>query len=161
ISDDTRLLAQAAGQEDAWRRITPWAFPEPVAPPVGARWHGVTLRLEELARAVRVLAKPDRFLLVEGVGGLLCPLTDHETVADLVRELGLPLVLVTRRSLGTLNHTLLTLEAARTRGLHMAGIVVNEAAPGAGPAWQTNIAELQQRVDVPVLAVVPFQAEVN
>jgi dethiobiotin synthetase len=114
-----------------------------------------------MAGAVRALARPGRAVLVEGVGGLLCPLTEHETVADLAWELGLPLVLVTRRNLGTLNHTLLTLEAARTRGLHMAGIVVNEATQGAGPAWETNVTELQQRVGVPVLAVVPFQAEVN
>jgi dethiobiotin synthetase len=161
ISDDTRLLAEAAGQPGAWRRITPWAFPEPVAPPVAARWHGVTLTVDALARAVRAWAKPGGVVLVEGVGGLLCPLTDLETVADLAVDLRLPLVVVARRGLGTLNHTLLTLEAARTRGLCVAGIVVNETVKETGPAWETNVAELQRRVQVPVLAVVPFQAEGN
>ena len=158
ISEDTRLLAEAAGRPGQWRRITPWAFPEAVAPPVAARWHGVTLTLDEMAAAVRALWQAGSAVLVEGVGGLLCPLTERGTVADLAAALRLPLVVVTRRGLGTLNHTLLTLEAARTRGLRIAGIVVNETARETGPACETNIAELLRLVDVPMLAAVPFQA---
>jgi dethiobiotin synthetase len=98
-------------------------------------------------------------LLVEGVGGLLCPLTESETVADLVRELALPLVIVARRSLGTLNHTLLTVEAARIRKLTVVGVVISETAPPAGLAEQTNVEELRRRLDVPLLGVVPYSDE--
>ena len=97
-------------------------------------------------------------MLVEGVGGLLCPLTEKETVADLAVALGLPLILVVRRALGTLNHTLLTLEAARQRGLVVAGIVVNETQRPESLAEETNVEELSRRIDVPLLAVVPYQA---
>ncbi len=101
---------------------------------------------------------PDIFLLVEGVGGLLCPLTERETVADLWPALlALPLVVIARRSLGTLNHTLLTLEVIRQRGLCVAGVVVNETAPVQGVAEETNVTELGKRLTVPILAVVPFQ----
>jgi dethiobiotin synthetase len=93
-------------------------------------------------------------LLVEGVGGLLCPLTDDATVADLAAALGLPLVVVARRSLGTLNHTLMTLEVARHRGLKVVGVVVSETEPLAGVAAITAVDEMRRR-GVPVLAVIP------
>ena len=104
---------------------------------------------------MRRQARPEAVLLVEGVGGLLCPLTEGETVADLARLLALPLVIVARRALGTLNHTLLTVEVARGRGLAVAGVVVSETTPPCGPAEESNVEELRQRLDVPLLAVAP------
>jgi dethiobiotin synthetase len=157
VSDDTRCLAEAVGELDRFDEITPWVFAAPVAPPVAARQVGVRLSLEAIAAAVRRRQPEHGRVLVEGVGGLLCPLTENETVADLAVELGLPLVVVARRSLGTLNHTLLTVEAARRRGLVIAGVIVNETTRPAGLAEATNIAELARRIDVPILAVVPYQ----
>jgi len=157
VSEDTLRLARAANVTDNLDVVTPWAFPEPVAPSVAAELAGMNLNLECLAEAVRAQQRPGSMMLVEGVGGLLCPLTERETVADLVGLLGLPLVVVTRRGLGTLNHTLLTLEAARRRGLPVAGIVVNETMPSHGLADETNVRELQRRIEVPLLAVVPYQ----
>jgi dethiobiotin synthetase len=156
LADDTAALAEAAGVAGDWERVTPWAFPDPVAPPLAARRRGVSLALPEIVAAVRSRARPGAALLVEGVGGLLCPLTEGETVADLTRALALPLVVVARRSLSTLNHTLLTLEAARGRGLAVAGVVVSETVPPEGLADETNVDELR-RLGVPVLAVVPHQ----
>lgn len=156
LSEDTLQLAEAVGQADDWDQVTPWVFPDPVAPPLAARRQGVTLHLETMAAAVRRRYQPGSVLLVEGVGGLLCPLTEQATVADLALALGLPLLIVTRRSLGTLNHTLLTLEAARHRGLAVVGVVVNETSPPSGLADETNVEELQRR-GVPVLAVVPHR----
>ncbi len=157
VSEDTIRLADAAGLgPDAWEQVTPWTFADPVAPPVAARRQGVGLSLEQLIDAVYGTVRPGEVLLVEGVGGLLCPLTENDTVADLAAALGLPLVVVARRSLGTLNHTLLTLEAARARRLPVAGVVVSETAPPDGPADATNVDELR-RLGVPVLAVAPYR----
>jgi dethiobiotin synthetase len=156
LSEDTALLAEAAGMGDNWEAVTPFAFPDPVAPPLAARRRGVALELAEIAAEVRRRRRPGAALLVEGVGGLLCPLTETATVADLAGELALPLVVVARRSLGTLNHTLLTLEAARARGLAVAGVVVSETVPPEGLADETNVDELR-RLGVPVLAVVPHR----
>ena len=158
VSDDTRILAEAADDPD-YAAITPWVFPAPAAPPVAARLAGAVLRLEELTNAVRRRAESGTLVLVEGIGGLLCPLTERETVADWAAELGLPLVVVARRSLGTLNHTLLTLEVAHSRRLPVAGVVVSETAPVSGAAEETNVEELRRRIGVPLLAVFPHQAD--
>ncbi len=158
LSDDTRTLAEAADDPDH-DAITPWVFRTPAAPPVAARLAGVVLRLPDLADAVRRRAAPGAVVLVEGVGGLLCPLTERETVADLAAELGLPLVVVARRSLGTLNHTLLTLEVAHARRLPIAGVVVTETAPVSGPAEETNVEELRRRIRTPLLAVLSYRPD--
>jgi dethiobiotin synthetase len=155
VSEDTRLLAEAAGTDD-YRAVTPWTFAEPAAPPVAARCQKASLRLDDLVAAVRRQGEP---VVVEGVGGLLCPLTETETVADLAARLRQPLVIVTRRSLGTLNHTLLTVEAAQRRGLTIAGLVVNATQPVRTIADETNVAELGSRVRLPILAVVPYYEE--
>jgi dethiobiotin synthetase len=159
VSEDTQKLAAASGLQEDWEAITPWSFPEPVAPPVAARRHGIHLTLLEIVRAIRQQSRPDAVLLVEGIGGLLCPLTETETVADLAGVLDLPLVIVTRRSLGTLNHTLLTLEAAKLRGLSVAGVVINETEPSSDLAAQTNPEELRHWIDVPILGLVSFGAD--
>lgn len=155
-SDDTRLLAEAADDPDL-HAITPYTFAVPAAPPVAARLAGTTLRLEDLVAAVRRRAADGNAVLVEGVGGLLCPLTERETVADLAVELALPLIVVARRSLGTLNHTLLTVEAAQRRGLRMAGVIVTATTPVMGVAEETAIEELRQWLNVPLLAALPHQ----
>jgi dethiobiotin synthetase len=159
VSEDTVRLAEAAGIPDDLDSVTPWTFADPVAPPVAARRQEIVLTLQELAEAVRRCDQPGAAILVEGVGGLLCPLTEQETVADLAVLLGLPLVVVARRSLGTLNHTLLTLEAAERRRLRVAGVVVCETTPPETLAELTNVEELRRRIRVPLLAVVPHCAD--
>jgi dethiobiotin synthetase len=155
-SEDTRLLAEAADDSDL-HAITPYTFPVPAAPPVAARLAGTSLRLEDLAAVVHRRAAGDNAVLVEGVGGFLCPLTECETVADLASLLALPLIVVARRSLGTLNHTLLTVEAVQRRGLHVAGVVVTATTPVTGLAEETVLEELRQRLDVPILVDLPHQ----
>lgn len=154
LSDDTRRLAEVTGQ--LVEEITPFVFPEPASPAIAAKQAGKILTLSDLTGAVRNAMHGD-ILLVEGVGGLLCPLTESETVAELASALAIPLVIVVRRSLGTLNQTLLTVEAAERRGLRVAGIVVSETNPVSGLAEETNVEELRRRLRVPILAVLPYE----
>jgi dethiobiotin synthetase len=158
VCEDATLLAQAAGETDV-QAIAPWMFPEPAAPSVASRLAGVKLRISSLAEAVFKRKSGVEAVLVEGVGGLLCPLTEKETVADLAAVLGLPLIVVARRSLGTLNHTLLTLEIARHRSLNVVGVVVTETKPAHGLAEETNVEELKRHLNVPLLAVLPYQPD--
>jgi dethiobiotin synthase len=133
-------------------RILPEAYvlPEPIAPHEAARRAGIAIDLAKL-----VPPACDRPLVVEGAGGLMVPLNESAFVIDLARELELPVVLVTRSTLGTINHTLLSLEAIRRRGLPLAGVVVN------GPETPHNRAAIERYGQVEIIAEIPWLDQVT
>lgn len=118
---------------------TLYALREPVSPHRAARMEGVEICLDRIQ-----LPQSDRIVIVEGAGGLLVPLNDRETIADLAYKLNLPLVLVVNHYLGSLNHTLLSLEYIRSRKLPFAGIIFN----GQPDAESERIIGLLGRADV-------------
>jgi dethiobiotin synthetase len=121
---DHELLAAAAGV--APHAVAPHVFGPPVSPHLAAELAGTALDLDALVLAAGAAAAEAgaQVLIAEGVGGLLVPLTARDTVRDLAVALELPLVVVARPGLGTISHTLLTLEAARAAGLTVAGVVM-------------------------------------
>lgn len=125
LGEDGELLRWAAGCEAPIDLIGPCRLVEPLAPSLAAQLAGSPVDIDGLvAAAGEMLARYD-FVIVEGAGGLMVPLLDRFMVGDLARRIGLPLLTVCRAGLGTLNHTLLTLQAARAWGLQPAGLVVN------------------------------------
>jgi dethiobiotin synthetase len=162
VWDDLQELSSALNHEFPRNRICPQTFTAPLAPPVAARLEDRTVDRDLLRSGAYWWSGRVDFLLVEGVGGLLCPLTNDEMVADLACDLGFPLIIVARLGLGTINHTLLTIEAAHRRGLVVAGIVLSEVEPADGDlAAQTNPAELSRRCQVPILGIVRHQADIE
>ena len=157
---DVDALCAAIGGGFPPERICPQRFAAPLAPPVAARLEERTVDARLLRTGADWWRGRVDLLLCEGVGGLLCPLTASETVADLASDLGFPLIVVARLGLGTINHTLLTVEAARQRGLPVAGIVLNQTTPGDDLSSETNATEIATRVDVPVLGVVQHDQHV-
>ncbi|HEV3165501.1 MAG TPA: dethiobiotin synthase [Isosphaeraceae bacterium] len=157
-SADAAVLIEAIGGGVEMERVTPIVYEAPLAPPIAARLGGVPLAEERvrqaMAQAMSWWSERAEVLVLEGIGGLLCPLAENMTVADLAVAVDFPLVIVAGRRLGTLNHTLLTVEAARGRGLRVAGIVLNAAEPTADPIAETTAAEeLARRLEgVPILA---------
>lgn len=133
-----------------------YAFAAPVAPLVAARAEGKVVELEPIVARGRELAGRHELLLVEGAGGLLAPLSEELDVAGLAAALRLPLLIVARAGLGTVNHTLLTIEAARARGLEIAGIVLNGEADA---STAENAGMIEERSGVRVLAKVPWLAD--
>ncbi len=95
----------------------------PVSPHLAARLSGVTVGIAQLTEIAAVQPAADR-LIVEGAGGVLVPLNGEDLMVDLMVHLGLPVVVVARSTLGTINHTLLTLEALRGRSLDVAGVIM-------------------------------------
>jgi dethiobiotin synthetase len=151
---DVEALSQATGRAHAHERICPQQFRAPVAPPVAARLEGRKVDKALLRAGARWWQGRVELLVVEGVGGLLCPLSDSETVADLAEELQLPLLIVVRLGLGSINHALLTVEAARSRQLSIAGIVLNEVQrPEDAADEREEPAEISKRCGVPILGV--------
>ncbi len=125
VSSDAEFLAACAEADYGLHTISPCCYSTPVAPLVAVRHEHRPIDFHEISRAYQYLIENTDFVIVEGIGGLLVPLTQRYSVADLAAEFGLPLVIVGRSALGTINHTLLTLEAARARNLDVAGIVLN------------------------------------
>jgi len=125
VSEDAIRLARAAAVDDPWPLVNPVCFKEPLAPWTAARREQRPIRLEVVLKAFRTLSARHEYLIVEGIGGLLVPLTARATVADLAGRLGLPLLLIARPGLGTLNHTLLSLECLARSRLPCHGVVIN------------------------------------
>ena len=153
---DAMLLKRWTGVAEAAEEIAPWSFAEPLAPLIAARLAGRSLELSEVAERVRGLAARYEVLIVEGAGGLMVPVGETWTVADLATELAFPLVVVARPGLGTVNHTVLTVLAARLTGLEVAGIVLNGHGPHVDASSLTNAALIEQLADVLVLGRTPW-----
>jgi dethiobiotin synthetase len=150
---DAMLLREAADVDDEPHEICPFAFEAPLAPLVASRLEGRAVDSAAVLDSVAELGRRHELLLVEGAGGLLVPVGEDWTIADLAGWLGLPLVVVARAGLGTVNHTLLTLEAARSRGLEVAAVVLNGRSRGTDASADTNPALVERFGDVPVLDV--------
>ncbi len=154
---DIEQLSAATGGQFSDELICPQRFSAALAPPVAAEREGRTVDSQLLRTGANQWVSQVDLLLVEGVGGLLCPMTEDETIADLALDLGFPLLVVSRLGLGTINHTLLTIEVARTKGLHVCGIICNEVQQSEeDAALASDRDEIARRSPVPVLGVVRF-----
>lgn len=154
VWDDVESLSAAVDHQFPRERVCPQTFSAPLAPPVAARLEAGKVNAQLLRDGALWWQERVDVLVVEGAGGLLSPLSDVDLVADVAGDLGWPLLVVARAGLGTINHTLLTLEAAEHRGLPVAGIVLNDADGADDPSKSTNPAELAKHTHIPILAVV-------
>lgn len=125
LGPDAALLQWAAECEDDPALISPYRLRAPLAPAQAADVEGVRIDLSRIDEAVLALTQSHEFLIVEGAGGLMAPVAGGFLIADLARRLGLPLLVVGRPGLGTINHTLLTIHAARTLEIPLAGFIIN------------------------------------
>ncbi|MCX7719042.1 MAG: dethiobiotin synthase [Candidatus Sumerlaeaceae bacterium] len=128
---DAELLATAAQSGDPLDLVCPQRFRPPLAPLTAARLDGRHVNVEAIANAASALAQRHRWLIVEGVGGAAVPITADLLVSDLAARLGLPALIVARTALGTVNHTVLTVEHLRERKVQVAGVVFVRGADGA------------------------------
>ena len=121
---DHELLRRAAGSSQTDDEIAPYRYGPPVSPHLGAELAAEPIDPERLRRAAREAAAGADLLVAEGVGGLLVPLTSEYLVRDLACDLGLPVAVAAPPGLGTINHTLLTLQSLRAAGLEVAMVVL-------------------------------------
>ena len=126
-NSDTALLLRAVGDpvnEETIAAISPWRFAAPLAPNMAARLEGRTIDFDAVVSWCKVRGGP---ILIEGVGGVMSPITDTKTGLDWIVGLACPVLLVGGSYLGAISHTLTAMAAMRARGLRVAGIVVNES----------------------------------
>jgi dethiobiotin synthetase len=134
--------------ERVWPEV--YLLPEPIAPHEAARRAGITLDMAKLR-----MPEHQGLIVVEGAGGLMVPITDKAYMIDLAAQLDLPIILVARSTLGTINHTLLSIEAIRGRGLPLAGVVIN------GPETPHNRAAIERYGQIEIIAEIPWLETIN
>lgn len=137
LGPDAELLRWASGSQDAPADISPYRFKAPLAPAVASNKEQVRINYTDLISQSKQLIDRHEFTIVEGAGGLMVPLAGGILMADLARELELPLLVITRPNLGTINHTLLTLFTARAMELPVAGYIINRMPEVQGLAEET------------------------
>lgn len=162
VSEDAVFLKHAAQVKDSLELINPICLHEPLAPSVASELEGLPIDLERVDIAFNQLRRKHEFMIVEGVGGLAVPIQDDALVAHLAARFELPLIIVARPTLGTINHTLLTVEFARSFNLEIHGIVLNGLRQHmAGLAENTNSDEISRLTNLPILGVVPFDGRLG
>ena len=156
VSEDAEFLAHCADSPHPLDIIAPQRFAEPLAPAIAAERLGVALDWDAIQRSINIIARDSDVLLVEGVGGIMVPMDAKHTMLDVAQWLKLPALVVARPNLGTINHTLLTVNALRDAMVKVPGVVINRyPAEMPGVAEETNPRAIEKWGKVPVLCVVP------
>ncbi len=162
VSEDAEFLAHCAEARETLETITPVRYAGELAPMAAARREHRPIDWSAIDESFKRIREANDWPIVEGIGGLLVPIDERNSVADLARRFDLPLVIVARPGLGTLNHTLLTVEAARSRGLAIATIVINGYEPNTGTlAEETNPVTLSELTGLRIPLIVPHDPAVN
>ena len=153
--DDARFLIRAAGVKDNLFLVNPYCLGTPVVPAVAAEIEGVKIDIRKIKNAYEELSKRHDILIVEGVGGLLVPIYKNYLVTDLINELKLPVIIVAKPGLGTINHTLLTIRQAKVSRIKVLGVIIsNYDDANAGIAEMTAPEVIERIGKVPVLGIV-------
>jgi len=158
IPRDAEALIRAAAVRDSLSLVNPYRFQAPVAPSVAAEIDRKTIDPGKILQSFKTLSQKHRFMIVEGAGGIMVPLAKGYLFLDLAEAMDLPVVIVARPGLGTINHTLLTIEALRGRGIAISGIVINDGQGGRkGLAEVTSPAVIQNLSGVPIIGTIPYR----
>src|SRR5208283_50753 len=169
IARDGMFLRKIAGMGEPAGIVAPVRFSRPLAPMIAAELEGKSVDLEAVMHAYSILAAKYDFLVVEGAGGIMVPIRESGGsmstglspsaffMSDLIKLFDIPLVIVARAGLGTINHTLLTVMYALREGIEVRGVIINNSGPaGDTIAERTNPEVLRKICPVPILATVPF-----
>jgi dethiobiotin synthetase len=157
IPTDGMFLREIAGINDSIDLVTPIRFQNPLAPFPASEIEDVPVDIEKIGKAYSELSKKYDAVVVEGIGGLLVPIKRDYFVLDLARDFGLPVIVVSRPGLGTINHTLLTVNYAIRGGLTVSGIIINYSQPPEGTlAEETNPEVIRQISTVSLLGIFPY-----
>lgn len=154
---DGSLLKSMAQMEESLNLITPYCYESPLAPLVASEIEKRGVEIQRIKNCYRRLSERYEVMIVEGIGGLLVPIRRDYFVSDLIKELGLPILIVAKAGLGTINHTLLTLNYAISKGLDVTGIIINFNIPPEGSlAENTNPQVIQALTGIPLIGVFPY-----
>ncbi|WP_456401072.1 dethiobiotin synthase [Persephonella sp.] len=155
LCPDALLLSKITGQH--YDEVVMYRFKEAVAPFVAEREEGTLIKIDLIKEKIKHLQEMYEYLIIEGAGGVAVPITYHNekiyTYLDLISEMGLDSIVVARASLGTINHTYLTVEAMKKSNINVKGIILNERSESPSLAERTNPKIIEHMTGVKVISV--------
>lgn len=154
LNEDVETLRVASSLSSHEPSLCPYVLDQPAAPHLVAARLGINLEMGVMMQAFSNIQNQADCVVVEGAGGFLIPLNDHEDLSALAKEIHLPIILVVGMKLGCLNHALLTYEAIKARNLNVAGWVGNTLSTEMS-FLQENLQTLQSRIAAPFLGLIP------
>jgi dethiobiotin synthetase len=156
-SQDTAILAKASGVNDPDSSLNPFFYSIGASPLVASELkYGAPVDIKTAVRQLKKLGRKHEFLIAEGIGGIMVPLTENESIAGFIKQVDLPVVIVTTAKLGTLNHTLLTVMACKKFGLKIAGIILNKMPKKPNIVEKKSAEVIERLTNFKVLAVIPL-----
>ncbi len=160
--DDAKSLKEFLQSTDPLEEINPYLAKEPCSPHIAFARERIQVHKDKIISIFQKLRRRHDVLLVEGAGGLMVPIREDYLVADLVKDLGLELVIVSRLGLGTINHTLLTIDKAQEMGITVCGVLFSETHKKTGGVPEkTNPAAIKQLSKVDGLGIILFLDEIS
>ncbi len=158
LSPDVEFISKMVGWQENYSLVTPYCFGPPLAPIAAAEIENVVIDRFKILESYELLKKRYYPLVVEGIGGLMVPIYPGYLVIDLIVELELPLIVVARSGLGTINHSLLTIEMAKRAGLDVIGFFTNNTAPPSpdDPSMANNAKIISEWSGCPFLGEIPY-----
>jgi len=155
-SSDVSMLYRAVKVNDSEDDINPIFMPSPISPYDASKVLDLKFDKKIIFEKFAKLQSRHDMMLVEGIGGILTPLSRNYFVADMIKEMGLETIIVTRAALGTLNHTMMTVNTCRDRNIPITGIIVNNYDENGGLAEKNAPTTLHEITGIPILGVLPF-----
>ncbi len=157
VPSDGMFLRQTAHMDEPITLVTPCCFESPLAPLAASEIDMKEVDLAEIRRAFKELSAKYSAMIVEGLGGLMVPIKKDHYLVNMASEFGLPLILVARPGLGTINHIMLSVDCALKEGREVAGLIINYSTPpDGGLAEKTNPGLLARICPIPVISVFPY-----
>ncbi len=156
LENDAYTLIKNLKINDPIELINPISLKYPLAPYPAAKKERKKIDLKKILKAYQSLSARQESVLVEGIGGVAVPITAHYAVIDLIRDMGIPAIIVSRAGLGTINHTLLTVNALRQEGIEILGIIMN-GFKGKELSERSNAEMVSRLSGVKVLAKIPYE----
>lgn len=162
VSEDVLFHQRALGKNENYELLNPYCFLKPLSPYAASILEKKNILIKKIISAYKALSEKYDIVIVEGIGGILVPIKKNYFVADLTRDMKLPLLIIARPGLGTLNHTLMTIKTAQSYQLKIAGIIFNHTQKPAGDiSEKTNAEILRQLTSIPVLGTFPYDPHTN
>lgn len=162
ISLDIELMIKTSGISDDIHLLNPYCLQPPAAPLIASQITGINLDIKKILTAYAVLKSRYEIVIVEGAGGLLVPILTNYLMIDLIKDLDIPILIVAKPSLGTINHTLLTIRQTQLEGIHLIGIIINGFKEDeAGIAEWTNPQIIENLSKVPILGIIPYSDKIS